>query len=164
MTYAGAPYVYYGDEAGMWGGNDPCCRKPMVWNDMEYRDEVYLPDQNIKNNFDSIEFNKEIFEHYKKMIAIRNSNPALQLGDFKTLLADDNNEIYAFERSLNNQTIFVVLNNSKSSQTVGFPTTHTGRFKDLLNDDAIPIKNGKLTFAVEEKWGRVLLKEDDKTE
>ncbi|RMF06190.1 MAG: glycoside hydrolase family 13 protein, partial [Candidatus Neomarinimicrobiota bacterium] len=31
FTYPGAPYIYYGDEAGMWGADDPDCRKPMVW-------------------------------------------------------------------------------------------------------------------------------------
>ena len=31
MTYLGAPMIYYGDEAGMWGANDPCCRQPMLW-------------------------------------------------------------------------------------------------------------------------------------
>ena len=44
MTYVGAPTVYYGDEVGMWGANDPDCRKPMVWDDLEYADEVFDPD------------------------------------------------------------------------------------------------------------------------
>ena len=30
MTFPGAPSVYYGDEVGMWGGNDPSTRKPML--------------------------------------------------------------------------------------------------------------------------------------
>jgi len=30
MSYVGAPMIYYGDEAGMWGGNDPDDRMPMV--------------------------------------------------------------------------------------------------------------------------------------
>ena len=42
--------------------------------------------------------NKELFEHYKKMISIRNSHPALQLGDYKTLLVDDKNEILRIEK------------------------------------------------------------------
>ncbi len=44
MTYLGAPMIYYGDEVGMWGATDPCCRKPMIWDDLKYVDEVYLPD------------------------------------------------------------------------------------------------------------------------
>ena len=31
FTYVGAPMMYYGTEAGMWGADDPCDRMPMVW-------------------------------------------------------------------------------------------------------------------------------------
>jgi cyclomaltodextrinase len=44
FTYVGAPMVYYGDEVGMWGANDPDCRKPMVWEELEYADEVVNAD------------------------------------------------------------------------------------------------------------------------
>ena len=40
-TYVGAPMIYYGDEAGMWGGDDPDDRKPMVWPEMKYENETY---------------------------------------------------------------------------------------------------------------------------
>ena len=43
MTYLGAPMVYYGDEAGMWGGDDPCDRWPMVWEDMTYEPQASDP-------------------------------------------------------------------------------------------------------------------------
>ena len=43
MTLPGAPMIYYGDEAGMWGGDDPDCRKPMVWPDMKYEMEASHP-------------------------------------------------------------------------------------------------------------------------
>ena len=33
--------IYYGDEVGMWGVNDPCCRKPMVWNEIKYEEENF---------------------------------------------------------------------------------------------------------------------------
>ena len=36
MTFVGAPMVYYGDEAGMWGADDPDERKPMVWPEYKY--------------------------------------------------------------------------------------------------------------------------------
>jgi len=159
MTYIGAPYVYYGDEAGMWGANDPCSRKPMVWDDIKYRDEVYLPDQNYKTKPDSVFFNKDIYDHYRKMISIRNSYPALQLGDFKTLFIDDKNEIYAFERSLDKQSIIVVLNNGNTSQEIILPTGHIEYYTDLLNGDIITVVDGKINFNVEAKWGRVLLKD-----
>jgi glycosidase len=36
---------FYGDEAGMWGANDPDCRKPMVWPEKKYSAETFNPDQ-----------------------------------------------------------------------------------------------------------------------
>jgi cyclomaltodextrinase / maltogenic alpha-amylase / neopullulanase len=33
-AYVGAPMVYNGDELGMWGADDPDCRKPMPWTDL----------------------------------------------------------------------------------------------------------------------------------
>jgi cyclomaltodextrinase / maltogenic alpha-amylase / neopullulanase len=159
MTYVGAPYIYYGDEAGMWGGNDPCCRKPMVWSDLSYDNEVCLSDQSKKEKEDKVEFSRHMFFHYKKLIAIRNDYPALQLGDFKTLLTDDDNEIYAFERNSDNQSIIVVLNNSGAARSVSLSTQHNEYYKDLLNEEMIVVKDGKIKFDLERKWGRILLKD-----
>ena len=39
FTFAGAPMVYYGDEAGMWSPDDPSNRMPMVWKDLEPYDD-----------------------------------------------------------------------------------------------------------------------------
>jgi len=159
MTYIGAPYIYYGDEAGMWGANDPCCRKPMVWDDFKYRDEIFLPDQNLREKPGTVSFNTELFEHYKRMISIRNSYPALQLGDFRTLLTDDGNEIYAFERKSDLQSIMIILNNSDSLRTITLETDHNEYYTDLLNGDMIVAENGEISFKIDKKWGRILLKD-----
>ena len=39
MSFAGAPMIYYGDEAGMWGPSDPSDRMPMWWKDLEPFDD-----------------------------------------------------------------------------------------------------------------------------
>ncbi len=93
------------------------------------------------------------------MISIRNSYPALQVGDFKTLLVDDKNKIYAFERTLDEQSIIVVLNNGKSSKSITLQADHNEFYKDLLNEDVIKVESGKITLNVEGKWGRILLKD-----
>ena len=43
FTLPGAPIVYYGDEAGMWGADDPDNRRPMVWRDLRHADEAGDP-------------------------------------------------------------------------------------------------------------------------
>ena len=63
MTYVGAPMIYYGDEVGMWGANDPDCRKPMIWQEMVYEDERLLPDGSKKSAPDKVEVNQNLLEH-----------------------------------------------------------------------------------------------------
>ena len=114
MTYIGAPYIYYGDEVGMWGANDPCCRKPMLWDEYNYDDEKVNPDQSIKNKIDKNFVNKELFEFHKKLIKIRNDNKVLQLGKFRTLKTDDKNEVFIYTRELDDKQIIVLINKSKN--------------------------------------------------
>jgi glycosidase len=150
--------VYYGDEAGMWGANDPDCRKPMIWEDIDYEDETYLPDQTIKENSDKVEFNYDLYNHYKKLASIRNSNPALQLGDFKSLFIDDKNGIYIFERNFDNKNVTVALNNGNRNYSAKIETHPKKRFIDKLNDENFVSDNaGKLKFNIEPKWGRIIV-------
>jgi len=120
MTYVGAPMIYYGDEVGMWGGNDPDCRKPMIWNDISFEDEIYNANGTIHEP-DKVEINQDLFKHYKKLIHIRNENKPLQLGSYKTLLTDDDKGILVFERIFKEQRVIVVINNSNKNQTINTP-------------------------------------------
>ncbi len=151
MTYVGAPMVYYGDEVGMWGGNDPDCRKPMVWDDITYDDEVYNPD-GTKHDPDKVEVNHELFDHYKNMIAIRNNNPALQMGTYNALLTDDDNGVLIFKRQYEGEEVFVVINNGDDDYVVDIP-----ELKDICVTDLISgnIYKG-VDIVVGRKWGLVL--------
>lgn len=67
FTLPGIPLLYYGEENGMEGGADPDCRRPMRWNEAEW--------------------NMAQRAHVKRLIAVRQANPALQYGDV-TVLGD----------------------------------------------------------------------------
>ncbi len=159
MTYLGAPMIYYGDEAGMWGANDPDCRKPMLWDDLKYDKEKFLYDQNLKPEFDKVEFNKELFDHYKKLIKIRNEYKALQTGSFATLLTDDLKDIFAFSRVMKNQMIIVVLNNGTFSGKVSIELKNGKVFNDVLNGKVIKCRHNKLVVTIPAKWGSILVKQ-----
>ncbi|MFQ5423147.1 MAG: alpha amylase N-terminal ig-like domain-containing protein [Phycisphaerae bacterium] len=123
MTSLGAPMVYYGDEVGMYGADDPSDRKPMLWPDLMPFDD---PSEQIL---------PELHDHYRRMIAIRNTYPALQLGAFETLLANDRTRVFAYARSLDRETIVVVLNNGDEPRRLNVPVPWPPGTKIVRLDD-----------------------------
>ncbi len=101
MVYVGAPMVYYGDEVGMWGADDPTNRKPMLWKDLEPYEKP------LENTIDEAHH-----AWYKQVIALRTAHPALRSGSFETVLCDDAHDVWIFERTLGSETLLVALNAS----------------------------------------------------
>jgi len=96
MTYIGAPVIYYGDEVGVMGGEDPDCRRAMIWDKNQ---------QNIN-----------LLNFYKRMIKLRRESQALRRGSFKSLYQHDN--LYCFSRQLNQEKIIIALNNSDKNEEI----------------------------------------------
>lgn len=156
-TYIGAPMIYYGGEAGMWGANDPCCRKPMIWDDLPHQPEIYLADGSKKDVPDDVSVNKDLFNTYRKLIHIRHKYNALTLGDFKTILTDDKNRIYAFRRKYLDQTILVILNNKNEEQPVTVQIDGQSAINILRDNHKIVITESKLHVKIQPLWGSILL-------
>ena len=89
LLWPGMPFIYYGDEYGMTGGNDPDCRRGMVW------DEAYQ--------------NKEVFAWYQKLIQIRKKYPVLTEGRIKEVVCDDARGVFAITRELNGQEMLLLV-------------------------------------------------------
>ncbi|MBP9004771.1 MAG: glycoside hydrolase family 13 protein [Candidatus Marinimicrobia bacterium] len=109
FTYIGAPYIYYGDEVGMWGADDPDNRKPMVWDDMQYEPETTHP-FGIKRPVDSVKVDTDLFNFYKSVINLRKNHECLRRGRYKTILTDDKKGIFGFERKYGTETIYIFAN------------------------------------------------------
>ncbi len=116
MTLPGAPHIYYGEEAGMWGGDDPDDRKPMVWKELKYEDETHHP-FGKKRPRDKVEFDETLFNWYKKLIHIRTSNYALSLGDVEFKVIDEKKGILAYRRIYRDQLLLIVINNNEAAQS-----------------------------------------------
>jgi glycosidase len=130
ILYLGSPMIYYGDECGMWGSNDPDCRKPMLWPEKSYDAETYNPDQ-TRHDPDMVAFNQDLFNWYKRFIALRKQYKSFRLGNYTTLLTDDVQKIYAFSRQYANEEVIVIIN--RSSQPVSFVPgfLQNGKYKDV---------------------------------
>ena len=103
FSLPGAPTIYYGDEAGITGNDDPDTRRTFPWPDFGGQPDTQLT------------------EFYHDLIAARNTYPVLQNGDFRALLADDVNDTVAFGRKSANQAAVLIVNRSSTARTVNVP-------------------------------------------
>lgn len=123
FTYPGTPYIYYGDEAGMWGADDPDCRKPMVWPEYSYDPEIahpcdYTDDCSYKRPIDPVEFDAELFAYYHQLCELRKNSPALRRGNYQTVLTDDQTGLFAFERSFGDEKYLAIFHNGSGTISV----------------------------------------------
>ena len=93
--YIGAPYIYQGDETGLYYGT----RAPILWYDLKFGDRhPYGPEHPIKAEVDL-----EMLEFYKAVGKLRHENEALRRGRYQTIQKDDERGLFAFQRSLSRQ-------------------------------------------------------------
>ena len=76
MTIPGIPTIYYGDEFGMPGANDPDNRRIMRFDELSLKE-------------------KETREIVTKLVTLRRSNIQFTYGDFEWVLVEDNTLVFA---------------------------------------------------------------------
>ena len=141
FTYIGTPTIYYGDEYGMQGANDPDDRRTFDWSKATLSDPpVALTHQ---------------------LITIRNTYAALRTGSFMTLVVDDADDLYAYGRFNANHRIAVVLNAGASPQSVSVPVgelsmTNGSTVRDLLAGGVYTVEQGAVTVSVPADSGVIL--------
>jgi glycosidase len=117
MTQAGSPCIYYGDEIGMEGADDPLCRKCMIW-------EKDLQDL-------------ELFETFKKLISLRKNYSAMRSTELAWIGVNDKENYVIFKKYDQNEEIYVILNNSDSAKTINLDTLPSKTYTDLLTNKQI---------------------------
>ncbi|PIY09423.1 MAG: alpha-glucosidase [Flavobacteriaceae bacterium CG_4_10_14_3_um_filter_33_47] len=102
-------------------------RTPMQWDSSENAQftsgEPWLPvNDNYKNINVSVQDKdpNSILNHFRKMVKLRKDNEVLVYGDYQ-LLDENNEDVYAFTRTLNNETILVLLNFTNHDATIELP-------------------------------------------
>jgi glycosidase len=161
FTTVGAPSIYYGDESGMWGGDDPDERKPMVWDDIVYEPEASQP-FNASRFVDQVSFDKDLYDFYKRMISVRKQNTALSQGTLEFVKTDDVNDIIVFQRKTSNESIVVCMNASNKKQRFFLPKDFAKENQvliDIVNGETIRAVKGSVEIVLEPKSGRILKNE-----
>lgn len=124
FTFMGTPCIYYGDEVGLDGGQDPKCRKCMVWD----RDKQ----------------DRGLFEFYRKLIRIRKDHPALRTGSLAFLEAKSGEGKLAYERRLGDETVIVLMNREETGQTFKLNVQDAG-WTNLFTGEPLKADRGVLS-------------------
>ena len=146
MTSPGMPVIFYGDEIGMPGANDPCCRKPMPWPDKIVPVSQYYPDYNL-------------LKFYQKLIAIRNRSEALKRGSYEVVYSNDEEQIMGFKRQYQEEKVFVFINGSNKTHSLNLTLSTDNdnrRATNIINGKAYSLKNGKLGLTLPAMSGSIL--------
>ncbi len=117
----GVPCVYYGDEAGCEGYEDPYNRGTYPWGNE----------------------NKELLEHYKALGKLRTDFPALIAGDYEPL--SYGHAVYGCIRSLENESVMALFNRDTEIGAV-IPLPKGYDKIEFSICDAPAIKSGHITL------------------
>ena len=96
MTFVGMPCVFYGDELAATGVEEAEYRLPMPWDGEGCG----------------------LHDFYRRAIALRNAEPCLRRGDYRTLRAEAGDGLYQYRRFLDGEQITVTLNHSARPRRV----------------------------------------------
>ncbi len=154
FTWPGAPHIWNGDEMGMWGGDDPDVRKPLIWPDYTFDDEVTHP-FGLDRRHNSVFFDTELMELYKTLTHIRNEHQHLWIhGKTKWLTVDDDHRLLSYERRLEEGHALVVFNASDEMHQMAVPQ---GNYRQIFPSDSL-VTTSELDM--DPLSARILLSED----
>lgn len=145
MTGVGAPSIYYGDEVGLPGNDDPDCRRS------------FPPEE---------EWDREVLSYYKQLIALRRQYRSLRIGDYQVLGTEG--MVYVFARSLpgkktgekpeEREEIIVALNVGEESAvtTVNVSSLKSQPSKTLYGEGEVSWAEDNLTLRLPPRRGIIL--------
>jgi cyclomaltodextrinase / maltogenic alpha-amylase / neopullulanase len=137
FTNIGSPHIWNGDEMGMWGADDPDCRKPLWWKEFQFEPETRTNLLRGKKVYDTVGFNEDLFNFYKKIIRIRKENPVLSNGELEFFNTDNKHLSY---RRFNQKDEILVLFNL-GNEKFEFNLAPNKAYHDLLSDKTYSAEN-----------------------
>ncbi len=141
MTFPGAPAVYYGDEVGVTGGDDPYNRAPYPW-----ADQGGAPDH-------------DLHAEVRRLIRLRHDNPVLRRGSMGAPLYIDDHVI-VLSRQLSGVQAITAFNNALEHRRVSIQLpewTSNVSLTDAWTGAITDARDGKLTVDIPALSGIILL-------
>jgi glycosidase len=141
MAYPGSPTVYYGDEVGVTGGDDPFNRATYPWEDKGGKPDLAL------------------LAYFKQLIKMRKQHAVLRHGTLDAPLYIDDNVIVLIRR-LGETWAITATNNAAAGKSIIVKLPDEMKIKYLvnaLNGTRVAVANGAVTVDVPAMFGTVLI-------
>lgn len=90
LLHQGMPMIYYGDEVAMEGGNDPDCRRGMLW--------------------DTARQDQAVLSYYKKLLSLRHNYPIITCWDDREIKTDESKKVLIEKLVYDNEELTLVFN------------------------------------------------------
>ena len=157
ITAKGQPVLYYGEEIGQGGANNwplQTNRRDFDWTELE------------KQKADS----NSIYNHYKTMLAIRNTyTDVFARGSRSTVAASDAEGYEVISRSYGNSTLYVGMNVKEAEKEVVIPVAESAGtvLKNLYDGKTYTVsadQNVSVTIPAAKDGGTIVLTAETKTE
>ncbi len=151
LTMPGAPYLYYGEEIGMLGLKpDENIREPFLWDTKDkdsgrasWIEAEYTTDESVTPLALQRDDPDSYFNHYKKLIALRNETPALAIGELQLTSVEIPDFVMGYERNHDGVQLLVLHNLSKSDVTIEIPENFERTHYELGD---VELSEGSLTL------------------
>jgi len=140
MVFPGAPTVFYGDEVGVTGGEDPFNRATYPWPERGGKPDTALHDD------------------VRRLIHLRRDHAVLRHGSIDAPVYLDEHVVVLLRRDGAHWALTALNNDDRAHQmTVTLPPTlHDALFTDGLSTATVRTHAASLTFSVEARDGRAL--------
>ena len=121
-TFPGIAGIYYGDEIGLNGGNEPNNREAFPWNDEGSWD------LNLQN-------------YIREIMNIKSSNNILKYGNFQLL--PNQNDAIVFRRALRDKSLLCIFNRSEDQKNIKIPST-AHSIEQIFGNSDIQLDDGNI--------------------
>ena len=134
-TFPGIAGIYYGDEIGLGGADDPQNREPFPWESED-------------------KWNKDLLKFTSELMSIKTSQPILRYGNFEMVTYDDNYVI--FRRVLNDESLLCIVNRDLKNKDIEL-NTNAHSVDIVYGDCNIELDSGKLKITdIADNFGLII--------
>jgi len=144
MTIPGIPLIYYGDEFGLPGANDPDNRRMMYFTGLT-------------------QWEQDTLDYLRLLGQFRQEYPVLSIGEFTAMLAGDA-DMLAFGRTLGEDVALIAINRATSTQLADVQAASLGLengdvLTDLLSHESVTVSNGRIRLQLAGRTAAIFMAE-----